>query len=94
MADVAFKFLSITVKSGFFVIAITAFVALLNLAILLLGGGLDQTVVGDLAGLIQMWLPFNLNAIFWWFTTLLNAYIVYRLALFAYQWINSLLSNV
>lgn len=94
MGDIAFRLMNITIKLGFFVVAITAFTTLLNFAILLLGGGLDQTVVGDLAGLIQMWLPFNLNAIFWWFTTMLNAYIVYRIAVYAYQWVNSLLSSV
>lgn len=93
MGQAAISVFSWTVKIGFLMAMVTAYIALLNIVILLLDVGINPTVLGDLTALIQMWLPFNLNAIFWWFTTIINAYIVYRLTMAAYAYINSFLGN-
>lgn len=93
MGQLAGKLLSWTIKIGFFLAMIMAFVAVINIILLLLNYGLDKTVLADMTSMIQMWLPFNLSSIFWYFTTIINAYIMYRLAFIAYRWISSFLAS-
>lgn len=42
---------------------------------------LNGTVLADLFSLIQMWLPFNLNVLTAWISTIVVLYISYRLSI-------------
>ncbi len=55
--------------------------------------GLNQSVLGDIFAIIQIWLPFNLNILLTWLALTSTAYFAYRLALMAYNLLNSLIGK-
>lgn len=80
-------------RLGFIVAGVVAFVVLLNLGLSFFFVALNATVLADLFALLQMWLPFNLNALLGWVVAASAAYIVYRLAVIAIAYLNKLIGD-
>lgn len=93
IADVLFRILNITIKVGFWASTIVVFVILLTLILSGVVISLNNSIVIDLFYITQLWLPFNLNVIFVWISTLVVAYFAYRVALWAFVFIGELLRN-
>lgn len=54
---------------------------------------LNATLLGEIFGVVQIWLPFNLNIILIWMAVAGTAYLGYRLAMMAYNLLNSWLGR-
>lgn len=93
LAMLAYNVGKILLRASLFLGAVTAFIVVLNLAISGFGIALNQSVLNDLFGMVQMWLPFNLNSILIWITTSGIAYLTYRAVLAGVIWINRILGN-
>lgn len=93
MGDLVSNIIRWTMTLPFILATIFAFIVLLNFIISLVGITINQSVLGDLFALIQMWLPFNLNSILWWFTTATVIYITYRISIFALTWMQRFIGN-
>ena len=81
MGDLVVFILKTTLKVPFILIVIGSFIAILNLALGMSLVLINNSALGDLFALVQMWLPFNLSTITVWFTTITIAYLTYRLSL-------------
>lgn len=93
MGDFVVNVLRWTISLPFILAGLFAFIVLLNLAISIVGVTINQSVLGDLFAMIQMWLPFDLNAVLWWFTTASSAYFIYRLAIAGISWVHKFVGN-
>lgn len=82
-----------TITIPFILAAIFAFIAIINLMISLVGVTMNQSVLGDLFAMIQMWLPFNLDSLLWWFVTAAVLYVTYKLAISGYNFVTSFLGK-
>lgn len=91
--SVAIQVAKWTFRFGFIAAGITAFLILLNVALSLMFVAMNYSVVGDLLSLIQLWLPFNLNAVMGWVVTSSMFYVAYRLAVIAIAFMNRLISD-
>ena len=88
MPELASQLLKWTARLGLTIAAITLFLFIVNFATSLIFVTLNQNVLSDIFLLVQQWLPFNLNVVLLWFVTASIAYLMYRLALAAFIWIN------
>lgn len=70
-------------KFGFILTWVGATIALLLYAISFIMTPISGSVLGDMALIIQMWLPFNFNVVLAWVVTGLTIYFSYRIAIFA-----------
>lgn len=77
-----------TVKIGFVLSMIFAFVIVLNIIISTLAVGVNHGVLADIFAMIQMWLPFNLNVVLLWLLTAATLYIGYRLTVVAIHFLD------
>jgi len=91
--DFLYRLLSVVIKTGFWSSVVIVFITLLTLILSLVLISLNGSVVMDLYYMIQLWLPFNLNVILTWIITLVLAYTVYRLALWAFIFVGELLRS-
>lgn len=78
-------------RIGFILAGITALIGLLTLAYGMITVAINFSVLGDLLSLIQLWLPFNLNAVFGWLGTATVTYVAYRLSVAAINYSSRLL---
>lgn len=79
-----------TVKIGFVLSMIFAFVMILNMIISALAIGLNHNALADIFAIIQMWLPFNLNVVLLWLITASTLYIGYRLTVVALHYLDTM----
>lgn len=93
MGEVVVLILKILVRLAFVLSGITGFIILLNMGLQLVFVTLNQNALSDVLNLVQVWLPFNLNAIWMWLWTSASLYIVYRLAVAGYAWISRLVGR-
>lgn len=88
MGDIAVAAVKWAVRLGIIISLIFAFTILYNLAYSMIGVTINQSVIGDLLSLVQMWLPFDLDVLMAWLFTGVGLYITYRVAMFAAGAIN------
>ena len=69
-------------KVGFWSASIFAFVTLITFIISGFNVVLNQSIIGELIGIVQIWLPFNLGAVLAWLITAALMYLSYRLMVF------------
>lgn len=82
-----------TAKAGFVLASIVAFIGLLNFGISMIRIGLNGSVVGDLFGLMQIWLPFNMGSLLVWLVTASGLYIAYRLTIIAFSYVETFIKS-
>lgn len=87
MGDFVVALLRWTVNIPFVLASIFAFVVLFNLILSMTSVSINQSVLGDLFALVQMWLPFNLSVVLIWFTTATIAYIAFRVSIWAHNYV-------
>lgn len=85
--------ISWTIKIGVAITALSILLPLLAIITQMVYVTLDQTVLLDLFAFLQLWLPFDLNIIFIWFTTVGLLYVLYRMTIWAFNFINSVTGN-
>lgn len=90
MGDLVKGLLVISILMSFVIAAVAALVLLLNFMISLLAITINVGVVRDLHGLIAIWLPFNMSAVWYIFTTAAFLFLGYRLGMVFYTWLNRL----
>jgi len=88
MGEVAVAVVKWLVRLSIIVSLILAFIVFYNFIHSMIGVTLDDSIIGDLLALVQMWLPFNLSIIFAWLLTASVLYLSYRAILFAAGFIN------
>lgn len=93
MGDFVVSIIKWVVRIGFVGAMIMTFTLFLNLIISLFAVTLNFGVLSDIMALVQLWLPFNLSVVIVWITTATFAYLTYRLAVFAYSFLNSLVGG-
>lgn len=64
----------------------TPFIALFLFAMANINTAINQSVIGDFMGIVQIWLPFNIDVLFMWVFTSIGLFTAYKLALVVYQW--------
>ena len=82
MGEVAVNIIKWAVKIGFWSATIFAFVTLITFIISGFNVVLNQSVIGELIGIMQIWLPFNFGTVITWLLTASIMYLTYRLAVF------------
>lgn len=93
MVQIAVDILKWVLRIGLVTSALFAFVIVLNIGLGLMMTPLDGNLLTDLLAMVQMWLPFNINVIFGWFTVTVTAYILFRLTMLGVTWINFIIRN-
>lgn len=93
MGDLVTSIIRWTLSIPFLLSSIFAFIILWNFALSVVQITINQSVIGDLFALVQVWLPFNLSSVFTWFTTVVIIYITYRVSIFALEWIHRFIGN-
>jgi hypothetical protein len=93
MGEIGIFLLKLTLRISLAVGALLGFIALLNIVLQTFVIGLNHSIVHDILLLIQIGLPFNLNSVFGWLFVAVNAYIIYRLAMVAFNWITALVGR-
>ena len=82
-----------TIRLSIVIAAIIVFIALMSFGISFQSAILNQNILSDLLALIQVWLPFDLNVVLLWMTTVITLYILYMLARAAVIWLNRVIGN-
>jgi len=83
MGEIAINVVKWAAKIGFWSATVLAFIAVLNFIISGTQTVANQSVIGELIGIVQMWLPFNLNVVFAWLITAGGLFMTYKIARFA-----------
>lgn len=91
--SVAIQAMKWTFRFGFIMAGISAFIILFNLGLSLVFVTLNNNVLTDLLGFLQLWLPFNLNTLLGWLMTVTIAYFLYRLSVVAIAYMNKLVGD-
>jgi len=89
MGEVVITVAKWALKIAFFSAVILALIVIFGLITSYMVVGFNQSVLGDIFGIIQIWLPFNLNILLIWLALSATAYFAYRLATMAYNLLNS-----
>jgi len=82
-----------SVKLVVVLVAIFAFIVILNFALSMIFTSVNGNVLGDIFALVQMFLPFNLNVILFWITAGASAFILFKISLLAIVFINDILGD-
>lgn len=93
MGEVATLVLKIIARSVVIFAIVFAIIVLLNITFSAFVVGLNLPVLSDIFGLVQLYLPFNLNVVLLWLTTASVAYIGYRLAVLAFSLVDDFVSD-
>lgn len=94
MGEILIAVLKWSIRIAFVLSGIFAFIIILNLSISLIFVTLNQSVLGDLFAIIQLWLPFNLNVLLAWLLAASTAYISYKLAVMSISWVNRVIGKM
>lgn len=91
MDNIASNVVRWTVRFTNVIFIVTAFILVFNMMNGMLKIGLDTSLFGELMGLVQMWLPWNLGEVFAWITTAAGLIIGYYLYSWALKLVNSMI---
>lgn len=93
MGEVAITIFKITARITFISALVFAFTTFIVIAINALAIGVNATILNEIYGIVQIWLPFNLSAVLIWVITASSAYLLYKLAFKAIRFLNLLISR-
>ena len=93
MGEVAVNVIKWAAKIGFWAGAVFAFVVLLSFIVNGVGVVVNQSIIAELMGIVQVWLPFNLAVVFGWLITATGLYFTYRLAVFVLHFAMRFINN-
>jgi len=82
-----------TVRFGIILSLVFAFIVLFNFTYSLIGVTLNQSVVGDIMALVQIWLPFDLDVLLAWIFTSTVLYLSYRVIMFSAGFLNKFIGD-
>lgn len=85
MGEVVIAVAKWTFKATFFLTLVVALMVVFGIMSSYLVVAYNTSVLNDLFGLIQIWLPFNLNVLLIWIVLSSSAYIAYRIAHMMYE---------
>lgn len=88
MGEIVLAVVKWTVRFAIIISLVFAFTVILNLSISMIGVSLNQSVIGDLFALLQIWLPFDLDVVTTWLVTATVLYVVYRTSIYAAAFLN------
>lgn len=89
----AIAFIKIGTRAVFVIAVILSFSALLMTSINLISVAINGSVLADIGAMIQVWLPFNLNAMTSWLFLTSALYFAYRLAIYISTLVNGIIGN-
>lgn len=93
MGEVVVSVAKWALKITFFSALILAIIVVIGLITSYLVLGFNTSVLSDIFGVIQIWLPFNLNVLLLWLAVSATAYFGYRIALMSYNMLNSFIGK-
>jgi len=93
MGEVLLNLLRWTAKLSFIIGLILATLVLLGVITTYMVVGFNTSVLNDIFGVLQIWLPFNLNILLIWITVATTAYLAWRLSLMAYNILDAYLGR-
>lgn len=93
MGEVVTAIFKSAVKISAIFTAIFAFLMVFTVLVSGVTVALNKTVIVDILTLIQFGLPFNLDPVLLWLGTAVTLYITYRLAIYSYTVIKSVIDN-
>lgn len=93
MIQLATTILKWAIRLGFIFTAILAFLAIITVLISLGSIVVNQTVIGDLVAIIQLWCPFNFSMVFNWLTTTASLILFFYMASWAYNTISEFVKD-
>lgn len=91
--EVMIKVFVWAIRFSFISMVLFATIVILNLSLSMIQVSFNIAVLNDLFGLIQLWLPFNLNVVLVWFSTASILYVMYRLSVVMLSLVNKLIGN-
>lgn len=80
MPEVVLTVLKWLLKASFFIAIALSFIGMTGLIVQYMVVTFNATVLAEVFGMIQLWLPFNLNVILIWMGLSVTAYILYLVA--------------
>lgn len=89
----AIAFIKIGTRAVFVIAVIMAFSALLMTSLNFITIAFNGSVLADIGAMIQVWLPFNLNAMTSWLLLTSSLYFAYRLSIYISTLINGIVGN-
>jgi len=93
MGETAVTVLKFSIRISFFAVLAIALVTFFNLFLGMLVFANSSGVLTEILAIVQMWLPFDLNVVLVWFTTVFFALVAYKLAQTVLNMINQLVGE-
>lgn len=93
MGEIAVLLLKWTFRLAFLIALALGLTAMIALIVNYMVVGYNQSVLGDIFSLIQIWLPFNLNIVLLWLTLAASAFVIYKLASLSYVLLNTFIGK-
>lgn len=82
MSETVFRIFRIFILSAIYASFFISFIILINFTYSLLAVTVNNSMLGDLLALMQLWLPFNLSVMTGWAFTVVTIYLYFRAMLF------------
>jgi hypothetical protein len=92
MGEAAVAVVKWVVRISIILTLVFAFLVFFNFVYSLVGTAVNNSVIGDLMSLVQMWAPFDIDVIFSWVLTASSLYLGYRVIIFAVSFLNRFLN--
>jgi len=89
MGEIAVAIVKWTFRITFIIGVLIGIISLISVITTYMIVGFNTTVLSDIFGIIQIWLPFNLNIVLVWLSITATAYITYRLAIMSFTLLNT-----
>lgn len=93
MGEVVITVAKWILKFAYFTAVLLAFMVLISLITTWLVVGFNMGVLSDIFGLVQLWLPFNLNILLAWIGVAVSAYVTYRVLVMSFNMLNAWLGK-
>jgi len=93
MGEVVITVAKWILKFAYFTAVLLSFMVIISLITTWLVVGFNMGVLSDIFGLIQLWLPFNLNILLAWMSVAVTAYVTYRVLVMSFNMLNSWLGK-
>lgn len=91
MSETIKSIVYIMVKISFFLLVAVSVMILFTFGISLISVTLNQSVLGDLMGIIQIWCPFNLGTLYTWCITGSALLVAYHTTYYTAAIVNNIL---
>lgn len=89
MVEIAVTVARWALKISFFTSIAIAISILIGVVSSYLIAGYNTSVLNDIFGIVQIWLPFNLNILLLWIAIAATAYLAFRLSLMVFNIISA-----